>query len=245
MVQAGTGSATDPVVLPTLSGSVQTTVSFGTVAGGSVVAEDLYGVQWRRRGVEPVRPVGAGGLHGGLRRLLHDDGDGAARQFHEFVLQENTSAVGTFGGTVTFTTNDSAAEASVQLPGDGDGERRGADGHDFQQRAGRPGKPGDGQSWQPPRSGERGHGPVTVSRPPRRGYPELRDGGYGLFGPVHLRRRRHVHGVGPDHRPERIVYGLLHAGDGRQPADVDHRRRGSRSRFYDDGNVDELYRSGL
>jgi hypothetical protein len=36
MVQAGTGATNDPVVVPTISGSVQTTVSFGTVVAGAV-----------------------------------------------------------------------------------------------------------------------------------------------------------------------------------------------------------------
>ena len=244
MVQAGTGCATDPVVLSTLSGSVQTTVSFGTVAGGSVV-QKTFTVSNGGGGALSLSglsaPAGYTVVCGGFCTTMVTVPPGGSTQF---VLQENTSAAGALGGTVTFTTTDGSRE-SVQFPGDGDGDRRGADGCDLEYRAGRPGEPGDGQSWQPPRSAERGHVPLQFRVHRGLAIHELCGGGYGLFGPVHLRRRRHVHGVGPDHRPERIVYGLLHDGDGRQPADVDHRRRGSRSRFYDDGNVDELYRSRL
>ena len=83
---------------------MQTVVSFGT-RPRVAWRRDLHGVQRRRRGVEPVQPVAAGGLHACFR--LWRSGDGEPGGSTQFVLQENTAAVGTFTGTVTFTTNDS------------------------------------------------------------------------------------------------------------------------------------------
>ena len=49
----------------------------------------------------------------------------------------------------------------------------------------------------------------------------LRGGDDGHFGPVHDDHLGVV--VGPDHRPERVVFGLLHLCDGHTPG-ADHRR---------------------
>ncbi len=107
MVQAGTGSATDPIVVPTLSGSVQTIVSFGTVAAGSVAQKTFTvfnggGAALTLSGltVSTGYTVVSGGFAGTTMVTVPSGGSAT------FVLQENTAAMGTLTGTVTFTTND-------------------------------------------------------------------------------------------------------------------------------------------
>ncbi len=111
MVQAGTGSPSDPVVLPTLSGSVQTTVSFATVAAGAASPQETFTVFNGGGGTLSVSGVsvpagytfvaGTGFASSGTATVLPGD-------FAQFVLQEYTSTVGTLGGTVTLATNDSS-----------------------------------------------------------------------------------------------------------------------------------------
>jgi hypothetical protein len=110
MVQAGTGSVADPVVLPTLSGTVQTTVSFAAVAAGAASPQETFTVFNGGGGPLSVSSVsvptgytfvaGTGFSSSGTATVL--PGDSA-----QFVLQEYTSTVGTLGGTVTLATNDS------------------------------------------------------------------------------------------------------------------------------------------
>ncbi len=126
MVQAS-GAANNGVagvVLPTLSGSVQTAVSFGTVAARTV-SQETFTVFNGGGGPLSVSSVsvpagytfvaGPGFTNSGTATV--PPGDSA-----EFVLQENTSAVGTFSGTVTLATNDvvtlagSAVSGSLSFP---------------------------------------------------------------------------------------------------------------------------------
>ena len=111
MVQAGTGSASDPLVLPTLSGTVQTTVSFATVAAGAASPQETFTVFNGGGATLSVSSVsaptgytfvaGTGFSSSGTATVL--PGDSA-----QFVLQEDTSTAGTLGGTVTLATNDSS-----------------------------------------------------------------------------------------------------------------------------------------
>ena len=120
MVQAS-GAANNGVagvVLPTLSGTVQTAVSFGTVAARTVSQETF--TVFNGGGPLSISSVsvpagytfvaGSGFTNSGTATVL--PGDSA-----EFVLQENTSAVGTFSGTVTLATNDLVTLAGGAVSG--------------------------------------------------------------------------------------------------------------------------------
>ena len=112
------------MVLPTLSGSVQAAVSFGTVAARTV-SQETFTVFNGGGGPLSISSVsvpagytfvaGPGFTNSGTATV--PPGDSA-----EFVLQENTSAVGTFSGTVTLATNNvvtlagSAAGGSLSFP---------------------------------------------------------------------------------------------------------------------------------
>jgi hypothetical protein len=113
MVQEGTVAANDPVVLPTLSGGVQTTVSFGTVVAGAVARETFIVFNGGSGELSYVlSPLPAGyTLYSGSGSANVDPGSSA-----QFVLQESTSAVGTNSGTVTLTTNDGAENDSFSFP---------------------------------------------------------------------------------------------------------------------------------
>ncbi len=117
MVQAGTGSASDPVVLPTLSGNVQTKVSFGTVVAGAVSQKTFTVFNGGGAALTLFNlslPTGytlVSGLSDFNTPVQPDNGV-------QFVLQENTSlGVGAMGGTVTFTTNDTATLAKSAVSG--------------------------------------------------------------------------------------------------------------------------------
>ena len=107
MVQAGTGSASDPVVLPTLSGSVQTIVSFGATSAGGV-AQKTFTVFNGGGGALSLTGLAVTGSYtvvsGGFTSTtpVTVPSGGTAT----FVLQENTSTVGTVPGAVTITSND-------------------------------------------------------------------------------------------------------------------------------------------
>ena len=111
MVQAGTGSETDPVVLPTLSGNVQTSVNFGTTPAGNVSQKTftLFNGGGAALSLSKLSvPAGYSVVSGGFGATPVTVLPGGSTQL---VLQQNTSAVGSFGGTVTFATNDSRANA--------------------------------------------------------------------------------------------------------------------------------------
>jgi hypothetical protein len=121
MVQA-TGAANNGVIgvlLPTLCGTVQTTMSFGTVAAGSA-SQETFTVFNGGGGTLTVSSVsvpagytfvaGFGFSGSGAATVL--PGDSA-----QFVLQESTSAAGTLGGTVTLATNDVVTLAGSALSG--------------------------------------------------------------------------------------------------------------------------------
>ena len=150
MVQAGTGNASDPVVLPTLSGTVQTAVNFGTVVVGR--REDLHRVQRRQRRVDSPSsslPAGYTLFPASAARTL-------TPVLHEFVVRRTrrrrarsaarsrstprTATTTSFSFPVTVTVSNVAPTAAIT------------------NSASPSGKPGDGQSWQPLRSVERGHG---------------------------------------------------------------------------------------
>jgi hypothetical protein len=119
MVQAGTGSASDAVVLPTLSGNVQTTVSFGAVPVGTLW-QKTFTVFNGGGGTLSVSSVsvpigytfiaGSGFTNSGAATV----GPGTSAQF---VLQEKTSAAGTNSGTVTLVTNDLTTLANSAVAG--------------------------------------------------------------------------------------------------------------------------------
>ena len=108
MAQAGTGSASDPVVLSTLSGSVQTLVNFGTTPAGGVSQKTftLFNGGGAALSLSNLSvPAGYTVVSGGFGATPVTVPPGGSTQL---VLGQNTSAAGTFSGTVTFTTNDSA-----------------------------------------------------------------------------------------------------------------------------------------
>jgi hypothetical protein len=111
MVQAGTGSPTDPVLIPG-----QTVVSFGTTPAGSV-AQKTFTVFNGGGGALSLSnltvPAGYTVVSGGFGATPLTVPSGGSAQF---VLQETTSAPGTFSGTVSFTTNDSAGNNFFRFP---------------------------------------------------------------------------------------------------------------------------------
>ncbi len=120
MVQEGTGVPTDQVVLPTLSGNVQTTVSFGTVVAGAASPQETFTVFNGGDGTLSVSSVlvpsgytfvaGPGFSNSGAATV--GPGDSA-----QFVLQENASTAGMFGGTVTLASNNVVTLASSAVSG--------------------------------------------------------------------------------------------------------------------------------
>ena len=111
MVQAGTGSASDAVVLPTLSGSVQTTVNFGTVVAYSVSQKTFTvfnGVGTALALSNLPLPPGYTLVSGLSTPTVIVQPDSST----QFVVQENTAAAGTFSGMVTLATNNVVTLAS-------------------------------------------------------------------------------------------------------------------------------------
>jgi hypothetical protein len=119
MVQASATDASptpsDPVVLPTLSGSVQTTVNFGSTPAGGVAQKTFTvfnggGTALNLTGLAVTPLVGSFSIYSGFGATTLPPGASTT-----FLLQENTSTVGAFSGTVTITSNDST-EGSFSFP---------------------------------------------------------------------------------------------------------------------------------
>ena len=106
MVQVGTGSATDPVVLPTLSSTVQSIVSFAMSIQGTAPLQRTLRVF--NGGGSPLTlsnlsvPAGFTLVSGFGANSVAPGG------FTTFVLQPSTATWGTLSGTVTFQTSDSS-----------------------------------------------------------------------------------------------------------------------------------------
>jgi hypothetical protein len=106
MVQAGTGVATDPVVVPSLSTlSPQTDVNFGTVVAGAAGLEKTFTAT--NGGGAPLTISGLV-LPVGYRLVSSPGASVPAGGSTQFTVQQVTSTVGTFNGTVTLTTIDSS-----------------------------------------------------------------------------------------------------------------------------------------
>jgi hypothetical protein len=113
MVQAGTGAVNDPAVVPTLTGSQQTVVNFGTSATGGTGATKVFTVSNGGGAALTITnltvPTGYT-LVGSYNPTVAASGG-----YTQFTLQQNTSKPGTVTGTVTITTND-GSEGSFAFP---------------------------------------------------------------------------------------------------------------------------------